>query len=235
MKIGIFVLMYGDFPQLHQRLLSGLTSTKWPEGHEYNRRVWANQVPDHPLRQVLAPSAMPGNTILRVHSDNTPKYLAMREMFAEAKTSCWDWVVWLDDDTALPDSAWLKHTLLHIREHPDARYLGQPWHVHHLSGQWEFIQKAKWYKGKPPQMIKGKPGIEFAQGAYWWLRGDVLRELDWPDERLSHNGGDTLLGEAIRQQGWKLSNFWAGVVPNFARRRGRHEAPAGCLDPKARR
>jgi hypothetical protein len=79
------------------------------------------------------------------------------------------------------------------------------------------------------------PGITFATGGYWWLRTDVIRQLDWPDERLSHNGGDTLLGEAIRQQGWPFHKNNYGVKVNAAPRRGLHEAPAGSSNPNERR
>ena len=120
-------------------------------------------------------------------------------------------------------------------------YVGQPWFVHNLPGQLEFIQQASWYKGLPPQMCPTKkkgvmrPGIWFAQGAYWLLRTDVLRLLHWPDPRLKHNGGDTLLGEAVRQQGLPFHRRHYGVVINNAPRRGYHEAPAGVRDKSVRR
>ena len=72
-----------------------------------------------------------------------------------------------------------------------------------------------------------KPGVSFMTGGYVWLRTDIMRQLDWPDERLNHNGGDTLLGEAIRQQGLPRHHFDYGVAVNKAKRRGLSERPAG--------
>ena len=106
-------------------------------------------------------------------------------------------------------------------------YVGQPWFVHHLPGQWEFMQRATWFKGRPSELILGKPGVNFATGSYWWLRADVQTSIDWPDVRLGHNGGDTLLGEAIYQNGLPFHKCDYGVKVNAGKRRGYSETPAG--------
>jgi hypothetical protein len=56
-----------------------------------------------------------------------------------------------------------------------------------------------------------------------------MKQLDWPDPRLNHNGGDTLLGEAIRQQQLPRHAFHYGVKINKYKRRGFREKPAGSI------
>lgn len=166
-----------------------------------------------------------------LYDENIPKYVRMRYTFQRLLNENVDWLVWFDDDSWIEKADWLPKTLAYLeaKKHENVCYVGQPWYVHHLPGQWEFIQQSSWYRGKPPEIIKDKPGVNFAQGAYWWLRADVARQLAWPDIRLSHNGGDTLLGEAVRQQGLPFHKFYYGVRVNDAPRRGVSETPAGSI------
>jgi GT2 family glycosyltransferase len=111
----------------------------------------------------------------------------------------------------------------------DFHYFGEPWLWIWRPGELEFIQKASWYKGISPEKVRNVPGVTFAQGSYWGIRTDVLRAIDWPDPRLSHNGGDTKLGEAVRQNGYKFKAYSYGVKTNDSARRGLSEQPAGSI------
>ena len=52
--------------------------------------------------------------------------------------------------------------------------------------------------------------------------------INWPDPRLRHCGGDTLLAEALRQHGFRLNKFNYGVATQQReKRRGLTEKPAG--------
>jgi hypothetical protein len=224
-KVQIFVLLYGDFFNLHARILSSLRRNVPGNVRVW---IWCNKVCDKTI-DYLTTDANPLWTPIW-SSENTPKYVAMREMFAMAKAyEPLEWYVWFDDDSWIEAPDWFDHMQKYIekRKGENVCYIGQSWIVHHLPGQWEFITQAKWYKGKPSQILRSKPGVEFAQGAYWWLRRDVADLIDWPDERLKHNGGDTLLGEAIRQQGLPFHKEHYGVKINDAKRRGYSEKPAG--------
>lgn len=152
----------------------------------------------------------------------------MREMFRDLREpGCGiDWVVWFDDDSWIEAADWWPAMQAQIRRE-DVCYVGQPWGAYLLPGQWDFIRAASWFRGKEPPLHEGKPFVPFAQGAYWWLRTDVLSTIDWPDPRLVHNGGDSLLGEAVRQQGRSLTPCEYGVRVNDAPRRGMSERPAG--------
>ncbi len=217
----VCALLFGDYPQLHDRLLSGFMRTL---PRTVPVELWCNQVCDTTRRLI---ERSPQFTVT-FSDENVPKYVAMRTMFEKLKQPrAENWVVWFDDDTAVTEDNWLTTTTDWIDLNPNAQYIGQQWSVSHLPGQEEFIRSSKWYQGKPSEIIKGKPGVYFAQGSYWWLRMDMLRQLDWPDQRLRHNGGDTLLGEAVRQSGCQLYNFSRGIKPNNAARRGMNDAPAG--------
>jgi len=225
MRIAVFALFYGDHLELHDRLMSGLEGSLKLPGVKLT--VWLNSVSSRCADRIAKGVAELGGDIA-YRGDNVPKYDAMRTMFQPLKaTANTDWVVWFDDDTLIEKPDWVSVTSNYILAHPAAVYLGERWFINWMSGQWEFIQKSTWFRDKPAELIKGKPGINFAQGAYWWLKSTAMRDLDWPDPRLSHNGGDTLLGEAIRQQGWPFDKFSYGVKPNKAPRRGLSQRPAG--------
>lgn len=226
-NVRVYALLYGDYPLLHRRLLGSLERFS----NSVDIRLWCNTL--GPASRKIVDAC--GRSIRVYHSsENVPKYKVMRELFSECKGpehSPSDWVVWFDDDAHIVSNDWLIRMESYIQSHPEAVYVGQPWFVHHLPGQWDFIKASPWFKGREPEMVpasaKRVPGVTFAQGSYWWLRGDVLRNLDWPDVRLSHNGGDTLLGEAIRQAGLPFHKYCYGVKLNDAPRRGLRERPAG--------
>lgn len=220
----VFALLYGDYPDLHRRLLDGLARTL---PSEVPVTLWGNQVGDS-TKELL-------KTFCRfkvIFSDsNVPKYKVMQRLFRPVKEqpSDFNWVIWFDDDTHIVADDWYTRTCARLSSSQQHVYLGQAWNVQQLAGQREFIKAAKWYRHRPFEIVRGQPGITFATGSYWWLRTNILVRLDWPDERLNHNGGDTLLAEAVRQQGCSLTRFHYGVKPNDAKRRGLSEKPAGSI------
>ena len=229
MRLFIHALLFGDYPEMHRRLLDSFKRCI-PASPDIDVRLWCNTV-GKASSELVTKSGYSAS----ISPGNLPKYKLMRLLFDLPKKSGGDkdWVVWFDDDSHLTQVDWLKRHEEFIAAHPEAVYMGQKWFGHHLSGQAEFIRAADWYKGKPFELFptrqpgKKAPGVSFAQGAAWWLRLDVLRLLDWPDQRLNHNGGDTLLGEAVRQQGLPFHCFHYGVKINDAKRRGHSERPAG--------
>jgi len=236
----VYALFYGKFLALHKRLIDSLKKHLPPE--KVRLVCWANTVRKETLDELEKLRAHFGETALVIDSkENVPKYEAMRTMYhdiAEPKT---EWILWLDDDTYITKPDWWKKTKMFLQSTPDACYVGQKWYVHHLGGQWDFIKESSWFKGLEPEMLgtkkKGvkKPGVWFMTGGYVWLKTALMKNLNWPDVRLSHNGGDTLLGEAVRQQGLPRHHYDYGVAVNRARRRGRSDSPAGSKNKKVRR
>jgi len=232
----IYALLYGNDFKLHDRLLQSLV--RFVPQDKANIVLWCNTVGTR-TKDAIRRYVRTGVPIQFFFSDeNVPKHKVMRKLFHEDAPPDTPWIIWLDDDSyiSLPD--WWDKTLEFIesKKSENICYLGQQWYVHHLRGQWDFISKATWFKGRQPEMCPTrkrtvkKPGITFAQGAYWWLRTDVMKQIDWPDPRLSHNGGDTLLGEAVRQQGLPFHKFHYGMAVNKAKRRGLSERPAGSAE-----
>ncbi len=237
MSVYINALLYGDYPDLHARLLDSFERFI-PDGTPVH--LWLNTVGKDSLERVTRLQNSRDGYVVTESTKNVPKYLAMAEMFKDAKARAADddWVVWFDDDSYILGPKWMNRVMQRIGGYPAARYIGVPAISFLLPGQWNFICRSKWFKGLPALkvQIKGekKPGVCFVPGSYFWLRGDALRELDWPDERLVHNGGDTLLGEAVRQQGWQFLQLpmnpykvTCGVKFNDAERRGMDDPPAG--------
>jgi len=233
--VTIYALLYGNDLALHTRLLRSLFA--YTPLDQAVIRLWCNTIGKPSQKLVMGFKEKHGSADFEYlfSEENKPKYKAMRLMFHEMET--WKpqtpWILWFDDDSYIDKSDWWQKTTGHIARVPNCSYVGQSWYVHHLPGQWDFIKQATWFKGKPTEMCATRtpgiksPGITFAQGAYWWLRTDVMKQIDWPDVRLSHNGGDTLLGEAVRQQGLPFTAFNYGVAVNKAKRRGLSEKPAG--------
>lgn len=231
----IYCLLYGNYLGLQQRLL--LSLKKHAPADDVEIVIWGNELT--PVCREQVEMRFPPGTAKTVFSaQNVPKYKAMRQMFHDPAFGVMPqtpWIVWFDDDSWVEKDDWWPRTkeAIEARERENICYMGQQWYVHHLPGQEQFIKEASWYRGRPWEMCPTrsprvkKPGITFAQGAYWWLRTDVMKQLDWPDPRLNHNGGDTLLGEAVRQQGLPFHKFHYGVKLNDSRRRGFHEKPAG--------
>jgi GT2 family glycosyltransferase len=145
-------------------------------------------------------------------------------MFREKPLSS-QWTLWCDDDTHFARPDWLQRLALKIEHSPEVAMWG--W-IHALwrrdDAILEWIRRAPWFHGLPflkGTDLDGKPAVEFlfAPGAFWAIRTEVLRFLDWPDPRLIHANEDFLLGEALRQNGFPIENFNYGVKVNDAPRR----------------
>lgn len=240
MLCTVYALFYGTYFKLHKRLIDSLIA-HLPVG-EARVVCWANVVGPDTLTALEKLRDHFGNESMVIDSkENVPKYIAMRKMYHELSVPDTEWILWLDDDTYINKSDWWERTTTFIKSSPDVCYFGQKWYVHHLDGQWDFIKDSAWFQGVEPEMlltrngITKKPGIWFMTGGYVWLKTSLMQALNWPDTRLSHNGGDTLLSEAVRQKGLPRINFDYGVAVNKAKRRGLSESPAGAKNTNARR
>lgn len=228
----VVALMYGNYPDIHHRLITSLKAALVPGMTVW---AWLNQV-CQPTFDLLAKHR---EFALDVSSVNVPKYQVMRTLYDRIQPGQFKWVLWLDDDTHFPRADALEAAMRFIDKHESEHvcYVGEKWFVDYLPGQEEFIKQSPWYHGVPFDLVgkAKKPGIHFMTGGYVWLRVDVMKQLNWPDTRLVHNGGDTLLAEAIRQRNLPSHHYNFGVKVNDAKRRGRSDAPAGCSDPSERR
>jgi GT2 family glycosyltransferase len=174
-----------------------------------------------------------GNIDLFIEPKNIFKNPLMRRMFREKPLSS-RWTIWCDDDTHFTRPDWLQRLALKIEHSQEVAMWG--W-IHALwrrdEGILEWIRQAHWFHGLPFRKgtdLDGNRAVEFrfAPGAFWALRTEVLRFLDWPDPRLVHSNEDFLLGEALRQNSFRIEDFNYGVKVNDAARRNA-DAPAVSL------
>lgn len=228
----VYVLCYGNYITIHRRVLNSLV--RYLPHDEARVVVWGNELGSVSRGYIEAALRSFKSSWFYAYDGNMPKYKVMRKLWHEDQETApqTPWILWLDDDTYISQPDWWKKTQDFLGERADTQYAGQLWYVHHLPGQWDFIKESSWFKGVPPEMLPTragppKPGIRFATGSYLWLRTDTMRLLNWPDQRLNHNGGDTLLGEAVRQHGVPRRHCAYGVLVNKAKRRGFSEKPAG--------
>jgi hypothetical protein len=139
-----------------------------------------------------------------------------------------EYAIWFDDDSYV-DPGWWQALLPLLQKGID--YIGQPWWVFYQPGQAEMIQAQPWYRGLAFEQRQDKPGVQFMTGGFLAVRSARLREVDFPDtllrwkgRGLQQYGGDTLLGEIARQQGWSRQAHDACVHVNVDMQ-GKHPAP----------
>jgi hypothetical protein len=236
-RLTAFVLLYGDYPEMHRRCLDALVATTPRDRLEI--RVISNQLCAATGRHVAALVAAGAVAHHRANPGNPGKYPAMRAAFRDAALPiATDYLLWLDDDTICDrDPHWLRRLVALIaRDHPGgARMFGPAAHIGLVPGQADWIKAAPWYRGRPFRDKHGRETplgnrVHFVTGSFWALHVPTMRECDIPDPRLQHNGGDVIIGEQLHQMGHRFAAFsngkdlvnWSGTP-----RRGRSEKPAG--------
>ena len=221
----LFMLLYGDYANLHRRVLEPLAQQPT---EQIGVRLWLNTVCCETLQWLL--DNAPSEWVIYVSDENVPKYKVMRQLFNEQRRPITTpWVTWFDDDTVINEHDWLSKTVSFTEAHPDVTIFGKECSKPHLSGVEAWIRKATWYRKRSFQRGRSKRQrrIKFIQGSYWWLRTAALRAVDWPDPRLNHNGGDTALSEAMWQHNFDQTAYTYGVAVDCVDRRGLTEKPAG--------
>lgn len=225
-KFTVCVLLYGDFQDLHRRIITSIVKNTSKE--DYKLLVGCNEV-CQPILDWLS-----GSTILSeidhevmIEPQNIYKYPFMRKMFEKVDT---DWVVWFDDDSHVEDSNWLgtmAELIARFHQH-NHHCFGKKYFIHLRPGQEEWIKGAGWYRNKVPLRRNGRHRIVFATGGFWAMSMEAIRKLDWPDPRIRHNGGDVMLGEALRQNNLLIKNtIIHGVKISDHPRRGYQEIHPG--------
>ena len=236
MDIAVCALMYGKYHQLHRRFISKLLPSL-PAGTKLH--LGANELGPTSISLLssafgIPPSEFKGtgweNEKVRLYTQNNTnrrKYPVMREMFDRVPDT--SHTLWLDDDTMLSGSTkWWDMLRAYFDSGVD--YTGVEYFMRYTGKQLSFIKSRDWYRGKPPVLRGNKPVFVFYTGSFWGLSARARAVLDWPDREIGHNGGDTLLGEAVRQNNLNRKAFPCqrhGIRINSEKRRGLDEAPAG--------
>lgn len=224
-EFTICALMFGDYPQLAERLLGSLCTGVWDSRGEL--RVGANQVSSATMKVILN----------YVHEDQVHigekgvlKYPMMRRLlYCEPLAR---YTMWFDDDSWIDPQApsgWFNSVRASLQSYD---MVGAPYRMRLRGNQHLWIQDQPWYTGK---IVHARDSIAFITGGWWAIKSDILKDHDWPTRELQHNGGDILLGALCRQQGYRLGRFTSGVRINAndtgkcstASRRGFSQQPLG--------
>lgn len=244
-SLTIAVLCYGNHPELAKRCLDSIKRALPVSGFVLKDVRIA-------LSEVCAETRDAADSWCRDLSDrgisvlqylpqgNPGKYPLMRKMLLEDASTPGDWVMWFDDDSYLTDGSakWWNRLSVASRQ---ADMLGQLWEWPVRGNQLSWMRTRPWFNPAVPvrlskhPRIRGKPAFQFCQGAWWLLRRSVLVDFDWPDRHIRHNGGDSMLGEVLRQHGRKIQAFSEGVRINAdaagthskSKRRGMSLTPVG--------
>lgn len=236
-------LLYGDYYDMHARHLNGVINTT---GGNVKLRVFCNQV-GRTTRSLVDRYVREKKIDVAYFEDkNINKYPAMRKMFFDKdKPITTPWVMWFDDDTMVDvDGQWFsklcRTTLDVTQNNPLVAMVGvAPCHYSLTPQKAIWIRSAPWYKGRPFRDSAGREGhgcdkIHFLCGSFWVMRTDVIQELNIPDGRLNHNGGDVAIGEMLYQNGYSTYAWLkqkGTIIWSSHKRRGFAEGAFGIGQP----
>lgn len=211
-EVTFCVLTCGDHLRLIRRCLRSLWRHA-PRG-AYRLVVGANGVSAAVLAWLERQRRAGRIDRLLVSPMNLSKCPMMARMFEEVRTR---YVWWLDDDASfkVPGTfeLWLtvargsgpRTALWGSVMTPFAELVEQP------GTDWPgWIRAARWYRGRPLPLRQRRGFLcdwWFPQGGCWLARMDVLRAVGWPDPRLRITNEDVIMGEVMRQQGWRMTDI----------------------------
>ena len=214
LKAAVGVFIEGDNTDAQVRLVDSLFKNI-PASIPVS--VWARAI-SKPADALLAKTPW---HVRRVQAD-VPKHQAMRVLLEDYKRNpAIEWLVWFDEHAHVTALDWWSRVEEFIRSRlpENICYLGPPRAWQYRNGTWDEVKRGRWYRGKGPEWLPiGQPGTRFIDESYFWLRADLLRSLDWPDDRIGRSGqlggvaAGALLGEAIRQAGHAPHDYPYGVT-----------------------
>lgn len=208
----VCVLLYGDYPDLALRCLSGLRGLV--TANLISLRIGLNAVSSR-TKDTVAALGLEG-AISCQSPENIKKYPMMRRLFGlsddgAAPAIISPFVMWFDDDSyisAETPAGWLDAV---SRTMGSADLIGSTYNISLKGNQARWIRDQPWYSGVS---VPEGHRVSYCTGGWWTVRTDVLRRFDWPLRELLHRGGDVMLGELCRQQGLRIVHFRDGVGIN---------------------
>jgi hypothetical protein len=212
-RITIFILLYGDYPDMHKSCINSILRTVPPERRQL--RIATNAI-CRQSREWLDGLHKSGHIHLLYHNNaNIKKYPAMRKMFHDPEHPIEDkWILWFDDDTiANVDSQWsYKLCRVIIDNHMECQCVGCVKRFTFDKSQLEWMKTRPWYRGRDWQMKTGQPApngrkVFFTCGGFWAVSTKAMQCADLPDPVLGHNGGDYMLGAQLWQAGYNTASW----------------------------
>jgi len=203
---SVCIVSYGNHKDLLERSLSSIERTA-PSDLILDVRVGINDVSETAREYVMNTFARRFKgieCIVYEPTNNVGKYPLMRRMFYDAKRPLADWIMWFDDDSHLDDSAdesWWRAT---AEKAVNCQVMGAIHTIRQRGMQWQGIQQQPWYG---QMKVDEKHKYRFATGAWWTAQSEFITRWGYPFPEIYHNGGDSILGELVRQQRAGLGKF----------------------------
>lgn len=205
MKLSVCALFYGDYPALASRLLDSLiVSGPQPDalmdirfGLNAVGRATRDLIFDFCGRRMLSAPCYVYEPYV-----NVGKYPLMRRMFYDVKRPLGPQVMWFDDDSYLCDcrAAWWNGLAFSLQPARVAM-VGAVHCISPRGRQFEGIRQQPWYTGSGLKTgFDNRERFQFATGAWWVGKTDFITCWNYPFPEVFHNGGDSILGELVRQQ-----------------------------------
>ncbi len=205
MSFTVAAVLFGDYPDLAERLLGSFDMAAPVD----DVRIGLNQVGDRTVSLVTQWArrfSQVKPVVLYWPDRNIGKYPLMRQMLFDEKARLADWLMWFDDDSHLEvQPCWWDELQ---RQLVGCTQLGALHLIRQRGLQYQEIPKQPWYTGKP---VNANTQYRFATGGWWVADTAFLRRWEYPFKALHHNGGDSILGELLRQQDATLKGWGDGV------------------------
>lgn len=200
-------MFYGDYPDLAWRLLNSFQQYEHVQDFRFGLNQIGTKTRDHLNSWALQHyHRTPVYFYEDANGTNLGKYPLMRQMLRDRPLA--KRVMWFDDDSyidAAGGSNWWHRAAEASR---NKTQIGAIHIIVQRSHQHEVIARQPWFTRKP---INHRHRFEFATGGWWIADSAFLLKWDYPFPALHHNGGDSILGELIRQQSGKLGKFPGGL------------------------
>lgn len=192
----VCVLLYGNYPSLAKRVLESLSSTHLVKEFRLGLNAVSQDTSSF-VHDWMGAQNNPVTCYMPCHAGNVGKYPLMSRMFADMSTA---FVMWFDDDSYLGsvDKCWWETVKINASAFD---VYGSLHRIRQRGKQYLAIPQQPWFNGKP---VAANHIYSFATGGWWVGNVEFLRKWNYPFPQLKHNGGDSILGELVRQQKARL-------------------------------
>jgi hypothetical protein len=222
-QFTICSVLYGDYPQLADRLLGSLSSFV----DKFELRLGLNDV-SQATHDMIYDNGLSMECV-DVGKPPFYKYPLMRRLLFDQPITT-PYVMWFDDDSYIKESApsdWFERVADKMRT---ADMISKIYTMRLKGNQAHWIEDQPWFTGKSIPRT-----VNFAQGGWWVIETEILQKWNWPPPGDWHNGGDVMMGHLLHQQNLKLRNFEDHLGINAddtgkassAKRRGANTRPLG--------
>ena len=204
---SVCTVAYGPHTDLLRKLLDSIVMSQPPRGMITDLRIGLNDVSPETFNLVMqfCGNRMTGtNCYVYVPAKNVGKYPLMRRMFYDQKAPLAKLVMWFDDDSHLGPavgSVWWQKA---VAATSSTVMIGRTHALAQRRQQYKMIPRQPWFGSKH---VHEKHVYFFVTGGWWVTQSTNLTKFDYPWPDIHHNGGDSMLGEMMRQQGIRLANF----------------------------